>query len=256
MISPVSAEHSITRRHFFGRCGLGLGSIALGSLLDRGALSAAPAAAHPLAPKPPHHPARAKNVIYLFMAGGPSQLDLFDHKPRLAQLNGQAIPDSYLAGKRFAFMDSSFKDKSKLLGSKRAFRRHGQSGMWVSELFPRTAGIVDDVSFIRTCATDVFNHAPAKLFMNTGSAQFGRPSMGAWATYGLGSAADNLPGFVVLQSGPRGPRGGAVNWGSGFLPTSHPGVPPPSQGQPLPPPTTPPPPPIERGRTKFEKRGW
>ncbi len=231
--TPPDPLLRLTRRHFFGRCGLGLGSIALGSLLDRGALSAAPAASHPLAPKPPHHPARAKNVIHLFMAGGPSQLDLFDPKPRLAQLNGQAIPDSYLAGKRFAFMDSSFKDKSKLLGSKRAFRRHGQSGMWVSELFPRTAGIVDDVSFIRTCATDVVNHAPAKLFMNTGSSQFGRPSMGAWATYGLGSAADNLPGFVVLQSGPRGPRGGAVNWGSGFLPTSYQGVPLRSQGGPI-----------------------
>lgn len=227
----------ITRRHFLGRSGLGLGSLALASLLDSPQSSAAPTPAidpsHPMAPRPGHLSPRARNVIYLFMAGGPSQLELFDHKPRLNQLNGQAIPDSYLEGKRFAFMDSSFKNKSTLLGSKRAFRQHGQSGMWVSELFPHTARIVDDVTFIRTCATDVFNHAPAKLFMNTGSAQFGRPSMGAWVTYGIGSEADNLPGFVVLQSGPRGPRGGAVNWGSGFLPTSYQGVPLRSQGEPI-----------------------
>ena len=180
-----------------------------------------------------HFRPRAKNVIYLFMAGGPSQLELFDHKPRLNELNGQPIPDSYLEGKRFAFMDSSFKNKSTLLGSRRVFRRHGQSGMWVSALFPNIATIVDDAAFIRTCATDVFNHAPAKLFMNTGSSQFGRPSMGAWVTYGLGSVADNLPGFVVLQSGPRGPRGGAVNWASGFLASAYQGVPLRSQGEPI-----------------------
>jgi hypothetical protein len=167
------------------------------------------------------------------MAGGPSQLELFDHKPRLNALNGQAIPDSYLQGKRFAFMDSSFKNRSTLLGSKRSFRQHGPSGMWVSELFPHTAGIAGDVTFVRTCATNVFNHAPAKLFMNTGSSQFGRPSLGAWLTYGIGSEADNLPGFVVLQSGPRGPRGGAVNWGSGFLPTTFQGVPLRAQGEPI-----------------------
>lgn len=184
-------------------------------------------------PRAGHHPARAKQVIFLFMAGGPSQLELFDPKPRLVELNGQPIPDSYLEGKRFAFMDSSFKNRSTLLASRRQFRQHGKSGMWVSELFPHTAGIVDDVTFVRSCATDVFNHAPAKLFMNSGSAQFGRPSMGAWVTYGIGSEADNLPGFVVLQSGPRGPRGGAVNWGSGFLPTSFQGVPLRAQGEPI-----------------------
>ncbi|HMO64504.1 MAG TPA: DUF1501 domain-containing protein [Verrucomicrobiota bacterium] len=225
---------ALTRRHFFSRCSLGLGSLALASLLDRRALAAAPAApAHPLAARPAHFPARAKRVIYLFMAGGPSQLDLFDYKPRLSALNGEAIPDSYLEGKRFAFMDSSFRNRSTLLGTKREFRRHGASGMWVSELFPHTAGIVDDVTFLRTCATDVFNHAPAKLFMNTGSAQFGRPSAGSWVTYAIGSEADDLPGFVVLQSGPRGPRGGAVNWGSGFLPTSYQGVPLRGRGEPI-----------------------
>ena len=226
---------ALTRRHFFSRCGVGLGSIALASLMDRNALLAAGqgGATPPLAPRATHFRPRAKNVIYLFMAGGPSQLELFDHKPRLNALNGQAIPDSYLQGKRFAFMDSSFKNRSTLLGSRRAFRQQGPSGMWVSELFPHTAGIAGEVTFVRTCATNVFNHAPAKLFMNTGSSQFGRPSLGAWLTYGIGSEADNLPGFVVLQSGPRGPRGGAVNWGSGFLPTTFQGVPLRAQGEPI-----------------------
>ena len=230
---PAKKERLLagTRRHFFSRCGFGLGSVALASLLSPGRLGAA--APHPLALRAAHHPPRTRNVIYLFMAGGPSQLELFDYKPRLVALNGQSIPDSYLEGKRFAFMDSSFKDRSTLLGTRRPFRQHGQSGMWVSELFPDTASIVDDVTFVRSCATDVFNHAPAKLFMNSGSAQFGRPSLGSWVTYGLGSAADNLPGFVVLQSGPRGPRGGAVNWGSGFLPTAFQGVPLRSQGEPI-----------------------
>ena len=234
--NPEAALAGLTRRHFFSRCGVGLGSIALASLLDRPVARAGTGSvsgAHPLAPKATHFRPRAKNVIYLFMAGGPSQLELFDHKPRLNALNGQAIPDSYLQGKRFAFMDSSFKNRSTLLGSKRSFRQHGPSGMWVSELFPHTAGIAGDVTFVRTCATNVFNHAPAKLFMNTGSSQFGRPSLGAWLTYGIGSEADNLPGFVVLQSGPRGPRGGAVNWGSGFLPTTFQGVPLRAQGEPI-----------------------
>ena len=222
-----------TRRHFFSRCSLGLGSMALAALMNRGSAWAGTAPTHPMAAKPPQFPAKAKNIIYLFMAGGPSQLDLFDYKPKLAALNGKPIPDSYLEGKRFAFMDSSFKNRSTLLGSRRSFRQHGQSGMWVSELFPHTAGMVDDLTFIRSCATNVFNHAPAKLFMNTGSSQFGRPSMGSWVTYGLGSTADNLPGFVVLQSGPRGPRGGSVNWGSGFLPTAYQGVPLRSQGEPI-----------------------
>jgi len=232
--------HRITRRHLFGQCGLGLGSLALASLMaDKGL--AAPAAsqgpvidpANPLAPRKGHYPARAKNVIYLFMAGGPSQLELFDYKPRLVELNGQPIPDSYIEGRRFAFMDSFAKDKPKLLGTRRAFKRHGQSGAWVSECFPHTSTIVDDITLVHTVATDVFNHAPAKLFMNTGSAQGGRPSMGAWVTYGIGSECHDLPGFVVLQSGPRGPRGGAVNWQSGFLPTAFQGVPFRGTGEPI-----------------------
>src|SRR6185503_19572425 len=218
----------LTRRQFFSRCGIGLGGIALASLMNPGELLANAAATtdaslNPMAPKQPHFPAKAKNVIYLFMAGGPSQLELFDYKPKLKELNGQPIPESFIEGKRFAFMGSSH--GTKLLGTRREFKQHGNSGMWVSEMFPHTSTIVDDVSFVRSCATNLFNHAPAKLFMNTGSGQFGRPSMGAWVTYGIGSESDNLPGFVVLLSGPRGPRGGAVNWGSGFLPSSFQGVP-------------------------------
>ena len=228
----------ITRRHLFSQCGVGLGSIALASLLSKDASAAAAVASrkaieNPMTPRAGHFKARAKNVIYLFMAGGPSQLELFDYKPKLVELNGKPIPDSYIEGKRFAFMDSSFKNRSTLLGSKREFARHGKCGAYVSELFPYTAGIVDDISFVRTVATDVFNHAPAKLFMNTGSSQFGRPSMGAWVTYGIGSESQDLPGFVVLQSGPRGPRGGAANWSSGFLPTSYQGVPLRSTGEPI-----------------------
>jgi len=223
----------LTRRQFFSRCALGLGGIALAALLKQQQLFGASPGdeLNPMAPKPPHFPAKAKNVIYLFMAGGPSQLELFDHKPRLNELNGQPIPQSFIEGKRFAFMGSSH--GTKLLGSRRQFKRHGQSGMWVSELFPQTATIVDDASFVTSCATDLFNHAPAKLFMNTGSGQFGRPSMGAWVTYGIGSESENLPGFVVLQSGPRGPRGGSVNWASGFLPTSYQGVPLRGSGDPI-----------------------
>jgi hypothetical protein len=224
---------AVTRRHFFSRCALGLGSIALASLLDgrRGFGSQIGTLPNPMAPQQPHFWPRAKNIIYLFMAGGPSQLELFDHKPKLIELNGQPIPQSFIEGKRFAFMGSSH--GTKLLGTRRAFKRHGQSGMWVSAMFPHTATIVDDVSFVMSCATNLFNHAPAKLFMNTGAGQFGRPSMGSWVTYGIGSESQDLPGFVVLQSGPRGPRGGAVNWGSGFLPTTYQGVPLRSGGEPI-----------------------
>jgi hypothetical protein len=223
----------LTRRHFFSQCGIGLGSVALASLLDSESLAATPAPADASAPRPGHHPARAKSVIFLFMAGGPSQLELFDWKPELVKFHGQPIPDSFIEGKRFAFMDSSFKNRSTLLGPKREFRQHGQSGAWVSDLFPHTAGVVDDLAIVKSCQATLFNHAPAKLFMNTGSGQFGRPSIGSWLTYGIGSESRDLPGFVVLQSGPRGPRGGAVNWGSGFLPTTFQGVPLRNQGDPI-----------------------
>jgi hypothetical protein len=223
-----------TRRHFFGQCALGVGSMALASLLNEEALRAGTTpAAVPGALREPHFPARAKAVIYLFMAGGPSQLELFDHKPRLQALHNKPIPDEFIKGKRFAFMSSFTKEKPKLLAAKRKFARHGQRGTWVSECLPHTAAVVDDLTILRSVATNVFNHGPAKLFVNTGSPQFGRPSMGSWVTYGIGSASRNLPGFVVLQSGPRGPRGGASLWSSGFLPTTYQGVPFRSGGDPV-----------------------
>jgi hypothetical protein len=224
-----------TRRYFFRECGIGLGSLALASLLDQGrAYGAAPGLVNPLAPKRGHHTAKAKHVIFLFMAGGPSQLELFDYKPKLSALHGKPIPDEFVKGKRFAFMVSFFaKEKPKLLASRCKFSQHGRAGTWVSECLPHTAGIVDDIAVVRSMATNVFNHAPAKIFVNTGSPQAGRPSMGAWATYGIGSEANNLPGFVVLQSGPRGPRGGHPLWGSGFLPTTYQGVPFRSGGEPI-----------------------
>jgi len=220
-----------TRRHFFHQCSIGVGAIALSSLMGERSSALADQSRLASTSRPTHFLPRAKRVIYLFMAGGPSQLEMFDYKPQLVEMNGKPIPASYLAGKRFAFMDSSH--RVDLLGTRRQFARHGECGAWVSDLLPHTAGIVDDLCFVKTCKTDLFNHAPAKLFMNTGSGQFGRPSMGAWVTYGLGSECGDLPGFVVLQSGPRGPRGGAVLWGSGFLPTMYQGVPLRNQGEPI-----------------------
>src|SRR4051812_44875883 len=203
MVDPRALLHQ-TRRHFFGQCGIGLGSMALGTLLGAGRASASGAisAADPLAPRAGHFPARAKSVIYLFMAGGPSQLELFDRKPRLQEYHGKPIPESFIKGRRFAFMDTFTKEPPRLLGTARKFTQHGESGAWVSECLPHFAKVVDDVAIIRSVATDVFNHAPAKLFVNTGTTQFGRPSMGAWISYGIGSESRDLPGFVVLQSGP------------------------------------------------------
>jgi hypothetical protein len=222
-----------TRRHFFQECGLGLGAVALASLWNDGRAAEGPRLVNPLAPKAPHFRPRAKRVIFLFMAGGPSQLELFDHKPKLNTLHGKPIPADFIKGKRFAFMDTFAKKVPKLLGTRRKFRKHGQAGTYVSECLPHTAGVVDEIAVVRSLATNVFNHAPAKLFVNTGSAQAGRPSMGAWVTYGIGSPARDLPGFVVLQSGPRGPRGGAPLWGSGFLPTTFQGVPFRGSGEPI-----------------------
>lgn len=221
-----------TRRHFFSDCRVGLGSIAMANLLAGSTdVAASERQKSMLAPKETMFPARAKRVIYMFMAGGPSQLDMFDHKPVLNKLNGEPMPQSYLEGKRFAFMASSH--RTNLLGTKRRFRQHGECGAWFSDLLPHTASIADKLTFIKTCKTDLFNHAPAKLFMNTGSGQFGRPSLGSWLTYGLGSESSDLPGFVVLQSGPRGPRGGSVLWGSGMLPTTFQGVPLRNKGEPI-----------------------
>ncbi|MEZ6035484.1 MAG: DUF1501 domain-containing protein [Planctomycetaceae bacterium] len=234
-MTSTSLQHQLlrseTRRHFFRNCGIGVGAIALSDLLQGGASTAAAASVNPLQPKITPLLARAKRVIHLFMAGGPSQLDMFDYKPMLSKLNGQPIPQSYIEGKRFAFMNSSH--KTNLLGSKSRFRQYGDRGAWVCDFLPHTGRIVDKLTFLHTCKTDLFNHAPAKLFMNTGTGLFGRPSLGAWLTYGLGSECDNLPGFVVLQSGPRGPRGGATLWGSGVLPTTYQGVPLRNQGEPI-----------------------
>jgi hypothetical protein len=214
----------ITRRHFFRDCRVGLGSIALGSLLAAEKSVAAEVQPAGFVPgsRGLQWPAKAKSVIFLFMAGGPSQLELFEPKPKLQELSGQVIPESYVKGKRFAFIKSD----AKLLGTVRKFAAHGESGAVISECLPHLAEVADDICLVRSMSTDVFNHGPAKLFMNTGSPQFmGRPSMGAWVTYGLGSESKNLPGFVVLQSGPRGPRGGAPLWSSGFLPSQFQGVP-------------------------------
>jgi hypothetical protein len=232
--SEIQNLKSATRRHFFGQCGVGVGAIALNQLLEADGI-AAPASsvkldpANPLAPRPGHFPAKVKNVIYLFMAGAPSQLELFDDKPKLRELHGQPPPQSLLEGKRFAFL----KGNETLMGSQRKFERVGQCGLTLSEMFPHHRRIVDEVCWLQGLTTDVFNHGPAKLFMNSGFPAPGRPAMGAWVTYGLGSESRNLPGFVVLQSGPRGPRAGASLWASGFLPTSFQGVPFRSKGDPI-----------------------
>jgi hypothetical protein len=226
MVDRLAPNLLLTRRHLFQECRIGLGAIALGTLLNegRGALAAPAAdttARNPLAPREGHFPARAKRVIFLHMAGGPSQIDLFDPKPRLKDLTGEPMPASLSEGKRFAFL----KPDATLLGSPREFNRHGRSGAILSDLLPHLGTVVDDLCIIRSMKTDVFNHGPAKLFLHSGAPQPGRPAMGAWVTYGIGSEAEDLPGFVVLQSGPRGPRAGAALWGSGFIPTTHQGVP-------------------------------
>jgi hypothetical protein len=222
-----------TRRHFFQDCAVGLGAMALTSLFHKNQAQARSPSAQPLAPQSGHFPARAKRVIYLFMAGGPSQLELYDYKPKLQALHGQPLPRQLLEGKRFAFMDTFTKNPPRLLATRRKFAQHGQSGAWMSECLPHLATVVDDIAIVRSMVTNVFNHAPAKFFINTGSPQAGRPSLGAWLTYGIGSLSSDLPGFVVLQSGPRGPRGGAPLWGSGFLPTAYQGVPFRSGGEPI-----------------------
>lgn len=215
-----------TRRHFFSQCFAGLGNIALGGLLSGGKLPAAgtPRVENPLAPKSPHFPPKVKRVIYLFMAGAPSQFETWLYRPKLAEFDGQPIPDSFLDGKRFAFMERFMKDKLKLLGPRRKFQQHGESGAWVSEIFPHMAGMADDLALVHSLTTENFNHAPAKLFFNTGSTRFGRPSMGAWLSYGLGSESQDLPAFVVLRSGEQSLMGGANLWSSGFLPTTYQGV--------------------------------
>jgi uncharacterized protein (DUF1501 family) len=210
----------ITRRWFFQQCGVGLGAIALGQLFKQNASAASPASTNPLAPRQPHFPAKAKNVIFLFMAGAPSHLELFDYKPELAKWNGKLPPAELVKGYRAAFINPN----STLLGPKFKFDRYGQSGAEVSELLPHFSEIVDDVAIVKSMYTEAFNHAPGQIFMNTGTQQFGRPSMGAWVTYGLGSESSDLPAYVVFSSGTKGTSGGASNWGSGFLPSVYQGV--------------------------------
>jgi uncharacterized protein (DUF1501 family) len=210
----------ITRRWFFQQCGVGLGSIALGSLFRQSGWATPVALANPLAPKQPHFAAKAKRVIFLFMAGAPSHLELFDYKPELAKWNGKLPPPDLLKGYRAAFINPN----STLLGPKFKFAKHGQCGAEISELLPHLAEAVDDIAIVKSMSTDAFNHAPGQIFMNTGTQQFGRPSMGAWVTYGLGSESSDLPAYVVFSSGSKGTSGGASNWGSGFLPSDYQGV--------------------------------
>jgi hypothetical protein len=217
-----------TRRQFFKDCGTGLGTLALASLLNESLFAGAPAS-DPLAPKPPHFPARAKRIIYLHMAGSPSTLDLFDYKPKLIELNGKPCPESYIRGQQFAFI----KGVPKLLGTPHKFAKHGRSGQEISSALPHLARVADDIAIVKSMRTDQFNHAPAQLFLHTGSPRLGRPSMGSWLSYGLGSENRDLPGFVVLVSGTAAPDGGASLWGSGFLPTVHQGVQLRSQGDPV-----------------------
>jgi hypothetical protein len=219
-----------TRRHFLRQCTTGLGAMALSSLVgcsDRNKLATPEATGgilrdltKPFAPLAPHFAPKAKSVIFLHMAGAPSQLELFDYKPVLHRLDGQDCPPSLLEGKKFAFI----KGVPKMLGPQAKFQQYGQSGAWVSEHLPRFSKMVDEVSFLKAMHTDQFNHAPAQLLMQTGNARLGRPSMGAWVTYGLGSENENLPGFMVLLSGGKAPDAGKAGFGSGFLPTVYQGV--------------------------------
>ena len=212
----------ITRRTLFRQIGYGIGGVALSSLLSAEAF-ASPAPA-PSAAKP-----KAKSVIYLFMAGAPSQLDMFDYKPTLQKYSGQACPEEIIKGERFAFI----KGTPKLLGSPHRFAQAGQSGQYVSELLPHFREIADDVAVVRSMSTDQFNHAPAQLFMNTGFQNPGRPALGSWLSYGIGSQNKDLPGFVVLLSGANAPDGGKACWSNGFLPSVHQGVELRSQGDPV-----------------------
>jgi Protein of unknown function (DUF1501) len=228
---------SVTRRYFFKQAGFGIGAMALTALLNRSlfaggtqlATNAASDAANPTAPRAPMFAPRAKNIIFLFMAGAPSQVDLLDYKPKLQELNGEHIPQSMLNGERFAFI----RGVPKLLGSPYEFKKWGKSGAEISELLPHLGGIADDVAIVKSMHTTQFNHAPAQIFMNTGFQIIGRPSMGSWLTYGLGSECRDLPGFVVLLSGESDPDGGKACWGSGFLPTVYQGVQFRSQGDPV-----------------------
>src|ERR1700689_4695467 len=211
----------VARRWFLEKCGVGLGAVALSSLFSEAGYAAPDnAPTDPLAPKKPQFAPKAKRVIFLFMAGAPSHLEMFDYKPQLAKFNGTLPPADLLKGYRAAFINPN----STLLGPKFTFKKYGNSGAELSELLPHLSTIVDDIAIVKSMTTDAFNHAPGQLLMNTGTQIFGRPSMGAWVTYGLGNESKDLPAFVVFSSGKKGPSGGNSCWGSGFLPTVYQGV--------------------------------
>jgi hypothetical protein len=223
-----------TRREFFmSAAGGGMGLLAFTNLLRADGLRAvAPTdlnGIHPLEPNPPHFAPRATNCIFIFLDGGPSQFELFEHKPKLLEMDGQKLPESFTENVRFAFLD---RDSSTVTAPKPRFQQYGQCGMELSELLPHLANCVDELCMIHTMHTDQFNHHPAQLVLHNGQAEFGRPTIGSWMTYGLGSESQNLPGYVVLASG-RGASGGATNWTSGFLPSTYEGVPFRGQGEPV-----------------------
>jgi hypothetical protein len=216
----------LKRRWFLKECGVGLAGIAAAHCLANESKAEPPA--EPLVPKQPHFPAKVKRVVYIFQAGAPSQLELYDPKPELTKRNGQLPPTELLAGYRAAFINPN----SALLGPKYSFAPKGKSGIELSEILPHIGEIVDDICLIRSMQSDAVNHAPAQILMNTGSEQFGRPSIGSWTLYGLGTESSDLPGFVVLTSA-KGTSGGASNYGCGFLPTTYAGTPFRSAGDPV-----------------------
>jgi hypothetical protein len=224
-------SNRITRRWFFRDCGVGVGKIALASLLTdviRARAAGPSIAVNPLAPRKPHFAPKARSVIHLFMAGAPSQLDLFDYKPTLARYEGKPIPPEIIKGQRYAFI----RPDAACLGPQYKFAKHGQCGAEISEIMPHLAKVVDDICILKAVHTDQFNHAPAQIFLNTGFAQPGRPSIGSWVTYGLGAETSDLPAFVVMSTG-AGISGGAANWSSGFLPSIYAGVRLRNQGDPI-----------------------
>ncbi|MGI9545551.1 MAG: DUF1501 domain-containing protein, partial [Cyclobacteriaceae bacterium] len=218
-----------TRRHFLRKCTSGLGALALGSLMscDLTSSTKTPSISakqlgplDPFAPRNPHFAPKAKRIIYMHMAGSPSQLELFDYKPELHKLHDQECPQSILDEHKFAFIQGT----PKMLEPQAQFSQHGQSGAYVSNLLPHFSQVADEVTFIKSMHTDQFNHAPAQLLLSTGSIRLGRPSMGSWITYGLGTENQDLPGFMVLVSGGKTPSSGKSAWGSGFLPSVYQGV--------------------------------
>ncbi|TWT93191.1 DUF1501 domain-containing protein [Stieleria varia] len=220
--SHQQANRLRSRRWFFNQCGVSMGALAATEMLASNSPAADRPAmpSDPLAVRQPHFPGKIKNIIYLFMAGAPSHLELFDYKPQLARFDGTLPPAELLKGYRAAFIDPN----SKLLGPKFKFDRHGECGAEISELLPHISSIADELTIVKSMTTDAFNHAPAQIMMNTGSQLFGKPSLGSWTLYGLGSESRDLPGFVVFSSGAKGPSGGNSNWGSGYLPTVYSGV--------------------------------